>query len=279
MWTYCWNCRTSKHWNGDYCEGCCFDGDEEAHEDEDDEDRILKQALTRFEEDLEDGAGVGSALTTFLAYRGWEELMPMPDTWSFRLPGVVVEWVPGGAPKAVEKVMHAGVKVQLRVVGSSLMDDEEPKKPNPVIQAEILKVDELSGSGLVYPRDVVEAAIKELKPHMTMNRVLGEFDPPKEDMQVRLSDAATMLKSLYFKDDVLMADLEILDTPKGKLLKEHLRGQNPVLIAPRAFGEVEDVEDGDPVVRKYTIVTVDAFSFMDSEGDDEALKAFIERHE
>ena len=139
-------------------------------------------------------------------------------------------------------------------------------KPNPVIQAELFAVDEVLPSGNVYPRDVVLKAISEIKPHLAMNRVLGQFNPTGDDMSVKLTDAATLVKNLYFRDDVLMADLEILDTPRGEALKEYLRAGKQIQVVPRGMGEV-DREEEDSVVRQYTIVTVDVLEVKEDEDE------------
>jgi hypothetical protein len=143
--------------------------------------------------------------------------------------------------------------------GEQLDKEVEDAPPNPTISADILRTDTVTASGNIYPKIVVEEAIMAIKPHMTMGSVLGGFEPPPEQTAISLRDAATILKTMYFKDDVLVADLEILPTERGELLKTYLRAGGAIQVVPRGVGNTDLNEYGDSVVRDYTIITVDIF--------------------
>jgi hypothetical protein len=137
-------------------------------------------------------------------------------------------------------------------------DWEEPDAP--LITAGILCVG-ANPSGNIFPRDVIETAVKELKPHMTLNRVLGTLDPEDSETTdtVELKDAATIVKTMYFLEDTLMADLEIMNTIPGESLKAHLRAGGEIEVVPRARGELTKNDAGENIVEALTLVTVDIY--------------------
>jgi hypothetical protein len=141
-------------------------------------------------------------------------------------------------------------------------DWEEP--PAPSITAGILRIGE-NPSGLIYPREVVEVAMKELKPHMTLNRVLGGFDPDDLADTVGLKDAATIVKTMFIVEDTLMAELEIMDTLRGEALKVYLRAGGEIQVIPRAKGKVVENDEGENVVEEYTLITVDIHRVVEGE--------------
>jgi len=151
--------------------------------------------------------------------------------------------------------------------GEQADKEVEDLPPNPTISADILQMDAVTASGNIYPRLVVEEAIMAIKPHMTMGSVLGEFDPESGQREVKLADCATIVKSMYFRDDVLVADLEIMPTPRGELLKTYLRAGGEIQVVPRAVGQVVVNEDDESVVEDYTIITVDIFRLEDGDFD------------
>jgi len=143
---------------------------------------------------------------------------------------------------------------------AQMVEKDYEAPPPPSITAELLMADAELPSGHIYPRAILEAAVKELKPHMTMGKVLGEFDPEDAGPEVKLGDAATVIKTMYFKDDILMADMEIMNTLPGERLKAFLRDGGSIKIVPRGVGEVEENEEGDHMVSEYTMITVDIYS-------------------
>lgn len=144
--------------------------------------------------------------------------------------------------------------------------EQTEAKPAPVITAELFQVDADLPSGNRYPMNIVMDAIREIKPHMVMGKVLGEFNPPTDAMEVRSENAATLVKNMYFQGDVLMADLEILPTPKGELLKTWLRAGGEIKVTPRGVGSAQvqdESEDEVYVVQSYTFITVDVYPVRD----------------
>lgn len=133
--------------------------------------------------------------------------------------------------------------------------EEEERTEEPiVIEATLMKLDVPLASGTIYPREVVEAAVERLQGPISVKRVLGEFDPEEIGAQVHLGDATHTLRSLRVEGDDLIAEVELMKTPKGLVLADLLRNGNiPVRLAPRGLGTRGD----DGKVSDYTLVCVD----------------------
>ncbi len=76
---------------------------------------------------------------------------------------------------------------------------------------QIAKADVPNGNGRIYSRKVLENCIKEFKP--MKGYVLGNAYP-------KINEITHLVKSLYMKDDYLMAKIKILDK---KILTETLK--------------------------------------------------------
>ena len=135
---------------------------------------------------------------------------------------------------------------------------EEEVKPNPVVQVELFRVGKVLSSGKTYPKELIDDALSEVKMFVTAGRVLGEFDPDlSKRSHVIPNEASHRVKSLYYKEDLLMADLEISrETPRGQDLITHLKNGGTILVKPRAIGNFD--EDG--VLCEYRLVTIDIYS-------------------
>lgn len=135
---------------------------------------------------------------------------------------------------------------------------EPKKKPDPIVQVELFRVGTVLSSGKTYPKKIIEDAISEIKMFMSAGRILGEFDPDLTNRShVLPKEASHRVKSLYFKDDLLIADLEISrETSRGQDLIKHLKAGGDILVKPRAIGEFDEAG----VLCEYRLVTIDIYS-------------------
>lgn len=138
------------------------------------------------------------------------------------------------------------------------------QKRAPRIQVDLLCVDTPMPSGNVYPREVVEAAMLDFKKKIVSGTALGAFAPADLAKGVRIAEVSHMVTSVFLKDDVLVAELEILPTPQGEVLLEWLKAQRPIKAAPRSVGSFEEGGQEDYMIRELEIIAVDIWP-----GDDE----------
>ena len=133
------------------------------------------------------------------------------------------------------------------------------KKKNLIVKVEFnLKADIPNGNGTIYPKDVLKKAIAEYKQkQVKCGYGLGELGQPKE-IHTALANVAFRINEIESEDDHWDADIEILETPKGKELQEIIDGidNGDFRIVTMAVGEVKENEDGTRTLNNMEIAGV-----------------------
>ncbi len=103
--------------------------------------------------------------------------------------------------------------------------------------ARILKCDEpTDATGKIYPTDEVRKAIREYMSNEHYN--LGEMDGTGHT--ISFDNVSHSIVDTYIDDEGWWtADIEILDTPNGKILKQLREMDIPVALMPRSIGTVD----------------------------------------
>lgn len=115
----------------------------------------------------------------------------------------------------------------------------------------ILTVDTPTMNGRTYPKSVIADALCEYlarQPKTTLVFCAGD-----EEM---LSNAAGVIGEVKVVDDKVMADITIIDTERGKYLKQYIErhGYTAVTFSAYGFGTT----DNDNVITEYSITGVHA---------------------
>jgi hypothetical protein len=134
----------------------------------------------------------------------------------------------------------------------------------------IQRADAKNRNGRIYPKDVLKREIdKYIENMVDMNRALGELDHSAESV-VNLKNVSHNIKSIYWKGNDVVADLEILDAPEfpaGRIAAGLLRRKIPVGISSRGMGSVDEAKDGTVTVNDdFNLLTFDLVSFESTQG-------------
>jgi len=120
-------------------------------------------------------------------------------------------------------------------------------------------------SGRIYPVDVIEESIKNIKEGRTL---YGEFGSPKQHpgetfdnfyrrwLTVNLDQVCIKASDLRIVDDKVLANIEILDTSMGTVLQKVI--EDGISIAFKLRHVLDVVSTG--LVNKSIIVTVDVIA-------------------
>lgn len=106
--------------------------------------------------------------------------------------------------------------------------------------------------GRVYPRSTLESIVEKF--NKSDEELLGQIGFPDEP-RVSSAEASHVVKSLYMDGDKLMGEIEVLNTPQGKLLKKMIEN-NSVALRPFGIGILEKDNEGIDVVRDYKLLGV-----------------------
>jgi hypothetical protein len=92
---------------------------------------------------------------------------------------------------------------------------------------------------------------------MGERRLLGELDHPSHD-SVKLSNVSHLITNLSFKNNELLGECELLDTPAGKVAQALVAGGVKVGISSRGMGTLSEQADGTKKVNEdFKLVTFD----------------------
>ncbi len=138
---------------------------------------------------------------------------------------------------------------------------------------DILRADVPNGNNRIYTRDVLEKIVQDHRELVQSRTMMGELGMPKE-LLIHFDSVSHVVKDLKIENDYLKAEIEVLDTPKGKIL-QFLLDKNEVVFRSRGLGQGRVREDGVFVVDKdtYKLVAIDA---VPPEGGCKAMKLEVE---
>lgn len=128
------------------------------------------------------------------------------------------------------------------------------------IQTPIICVDRPNGNGHLYTKESVENMLSKLFPNTNLFGTVGFPAEPPHNIQMK--DISHKVNRLYMKDWMdtpwLHAEIEILDTPQGRVLKDVMKDQD---ICFRTSAEVSDYkydENNICIVHDFEIKSVNA---------------------
>ena len=92
----------------------------------------------------------------------------------------------------------------------------------------------------VYPKDILEREVeKYMEGPVAENRAMGELDHPESSI-INLQNVSHNIKKCWWDGDDVMGEVEVLDTPAGKILKALFAAGIVVGISSRGLGSVEE---------------------------------------
>lgn len=108
----------------------------------------------------------------------------------------------------------------------------------------------------VYPRDLYEKALTDLMPKVKTRQCLGECDHPLDYDEVRLSNVSHLITDLRVEGNKVYGEVELLNTPAGKVVQALVEAGVPIGISSRAVGDV--ITEGDQErVQDLSLITYD----------------------
>jgi hypothetical protein len=106
----------------------------------------------------------------------------------------------------------------------------------------------------VYPRSVLERAVESFnRMKASGTPMVGQLGTADQDLAM----VSHLVEDLYLSGGQLLADIRVLDTPRGRELSE-LIGAGNVVFRLRGIGEIESVDGVSVIQDNYELVTVDA---------------------
>ena len=121
-------------------------------------------------------------------------------------------------------------------------------------------------NGRIYPKEIlVREAKKYNDSFITERRAMGELDHPESSV-VNLQNVSHNIKKMWWENDDLVGEVEVLPTPSGNILKELFRSGIKLGISSRGMGSVEAIKEDEETGKQTVAVQPDfeliAFDFV-----------------
>lgn len=122
--------------------------------------------------------------------------------------------------------------------------------------------DKENANGRIYPREILEEAVKAIQEDLDRRSVMGEFDHPP-DAKIHLDRISHLLTRVWMDGKKVYGEAEVLDNqPLGRCLRGLFERKVQVGISSRGVGDMEVRESGGEefyeVLPGYAFVTWDA---------------------
>lgn len=93
-------------------------------------------------------------------------------------------------------------------------------------------------NGRVYPRKILQREMENYAKAIRERRAVGELDHP-ERSTVNLSEVSHLITNALWDGDNVMGEIEVLPTPKGKILESLLESGVTIGISSRGVGSTD----------------------------------------
>jgi Straboviridae prohead core protein protease len=125
-------------------------------------------------------------------------------------------------------------------------------------RGKLQEADTVNKNKRLYPRTVLESNVEKLTEAIKYRGLYGELDHASDSI-VHLANTSHLITKLWWEDNVLMGEGEILNTPNGKVLKGLMEVGGRIGMSSRGVGNGQVNNEGVLVIgESYKLITFDA---------------------
>lgn len=146
-----------------------------------------------------------------------------------------------------------------------LIKEARAKGEGPITLKNIIlqKAETRNQNGRIYPSHVLKREMDNYMKAIRERRAVGELDHP-ERSTVNLAEVSHLITNSYWDGNVVRGDIEVLPTPKGKIMESLLEAGVLMGVSSRGVGSTDKqhTSEGevDMVNDDYNIICFDAVS-------------------
>jgi hypothetical protein len=123
-----------------------------------------------------------------------------------------------------------------------------------------------NGNGRVYPPEVLKNQVElYTKGPVASNTAMGELDHPESTI-VNLGNVSHVIKRVWWDGNDVMGELELLNTPSGKIAQEIILAGIPLGISSRGMGSVKQIGETVEVQDDFELLCWDLVSVPSTPG-------------
>jgi hypothetical protein len=123
-----------------------------------------------------------------------------------------------------------------------------------------------NGNGRIYPPEVLKNQVElYTKGPVASNTAMGELDHPESTI-VNLGNVSHVIKRVWWEGNDVMGELELLNTPSGKIAQEIILAGIPLGISSRGMGSVKQIGETVEVQDDFELLCWDLVSVPSTPG-------------
>jgi hypothetical protein len=147
-----------------------------------------------------------------------------------------------------------------RIAKLTLMTEGKNTNGRILLQGKLQEAEVKNGNGRVYPREILEREVqKYIDGPVKQNNAMGELDHPEASI-INLSNVSHNIKKVWWDGNDLMGQLELLNTPSGKIAMELVSAGIPLGISSRGMGSVKQLGETVEVQDDFELLCWDLVS-------------------
>ena len=128
------------------------------------------------------------------------------------------------------------------------------------VKGKLQEAEQRNGNGRVYPMEILRKQVDiYIKGPIASNTAMGELDHPEAAI-VNLNNVSHNIKRIWWEGNDLMGELELLNTPSGKIAQEIVSAGIPLGISSRGMGSVKQIGESVEVQEDFELVCWDLVS-------------------
>ena len=148
----------------------------------------------------------------------------------------------------------------------TLSEGKEANGSRMRIKGKLQEAEVKNGNGRVYPKAVLEREAKKYaEGPIKSNTAMGELDHPESTI-VNLNNVSHNIKRIWWEGNDLMGELELLNTPSGKIAQEIVLAGIPLGISSRGMGSVKQLGETVEVQDDFELLCWDLVSVPSTPG-------------
>ena len=134
-----------------------------------------------------------------------------------------------------------------------------------VVKGILQKASEQNQNGRVYSRNLLEREATKYNELIDDRRALGELDHPESSV-VNLQNVSHNVTKMWWENNNLVGEVEVLSTPSGNILKELFKSGITLGISSRGMGTTREHEGKTIVNDDFELVAFDFVSNPSTRG-------------
>lgn len=160
------------------------------------------------------------------------------------------------------------IDVSLFEITPQMLKESHDKSGRFIVSGVLQRANAKNQNSRVYPKEILEREIEKYKGReIRENRAYGELDHPESSV-VELKNTSHIIRDVWWNGDDVVGQVEILNTPAGKILQELVKAGCTVGISSRGMGSVKQIkEDGTVAVENdFELICWDFVSNPSTQG-------------